>query len=295
MFDPGNGGSRAPPLYTLDVSNPSESIRARFERLAATPDADLDVEEGAILIAAEEYPDLDVDAVSAELDLLGDEAKRMLAGIDAPADRIEKLNQFLFEDLGFEGASEYFDPRNSYLNEVIDRRVGIPITLALVYIGVGSRAGLDLRGVSFPGHFLVRTPGEPPVILDAFDGSLVSVVDCERRLKAALGPTAILDPALLGAATPREILVRMLGNLKNGFLGDGDWISAIDCCDRLLLVAPELASELRDRGILWTRLGFVAPAIEDLERFLERVPNAPEAEQLRQEIVRLKAEDVTLH
>ncbi|MGI9431259.1 MAG: SirB1 family protein, partial [Myxococcota bacterium] len=172
---------------------------------------------------------------------------------------------------------------------------GIPITLAIVAIETGARAGLELDGVSFPGHFLVRTPNEPPIILDAFDGSLVSVVDCERRLKAALGPAAVLEPSLLGAASAREILVRMLGNLKNGFLGQGDWISAIDCCDRILLVAPELTSELRDRGILWTRLGFVAPAIEDLEFYLEREPEAPEGDQLRQELVRLKAEDVTLH
>ena len=154
---------------------------------------------------------------------------------------------------------------------------------------------MALEGVSFPGHFLVRTPDEPPVILDAFSGALVSLPECEQRLKAALGPNAVLDPNLLGAATTRETLVRMIGNLKNGFVNRGDWIAAIDCCDRILLVAPELVSELRDRGILWTRLGFVAAAIDDLESFLERFPDAPEADQLRQELVRLRAEDVTLH
>ena len=251
--------------------------------------------EVALTLAADLHDDVDAAAAHRELDRLGALARERIEREDGPEAKAGALLDVLNEQ-GFRGnRGAYEDPRNSFLDEVLMRRTGIPITLAIVAIETGARAGLALDGVSFPGHFLVRTPGEPPVILDAFEGALVSVVDCERRLKAALGPGAILDPTLLGAATPREILVRMLGNLKNVFLGAGAWISAIDCCDRILLVAPEIASELRDRGVLWTRLGFVAPAIEDLERFLELVPDAPEADRLRLEIVRLKAEDVTLH
>ncbi len=259
----------------------TETIRARFERLAATPDADLDVEEGAILIAAEEYPDLDVASVSAELDLLGEEAKRALSEADDPAQRVEALNRFLFEDQGFEGASEYYDPRNSYLNDVIDRRVGIPITLALVYIGVGRRAGLDVRGVSFPGHFLVKCAGEDERIVDAFHGRTVSRDECESRLTAALGPgVALQHETHLRDASPREILVRMLGNLQRIFAERGDAERLLACCDRIVLLTPQSAHALRDRAIVYQRLGWLAAAISDLDSALLTTRNAQLARSL---------------
>ena len=281
--------------YQPRVSSRPVSAAFREQAEALRRGARVSLADVALVLAADLHDDVDTAAAHRELDRLGMLARVRLEREEGLEAKAGALLDVLTEQ-GFRGnRNAYEDPRNSFLDQVLARRTGIPITLAIVAIETGARAGLELDGVSFPGHFLVRTPSEPPVILDAFEGSLVSVVDCERRLKAALGPAAVLDPALLGAASAREILVRMLGNLKNGFLGEGDWISAIDCCDRLILVAPELVSELRDRGILWTRLGFVAPAIEDLEHYLERVPGAPEADQLRQELVRLKAEDVTLH
>lgn len=265
------------------MTNPIEATRARFERLAAMPDADLDVEEGAILIAAEEYPDLDVDAVTAELDLLGDEAKRSLADADDAADRVERLNRFLFEDLGFEGASEYYDPRNSYLNEVIERRVGIPITLALVYIAVGRRAGLDVRGISFPGHFLVRCAGRDERIIDAFHGRTLSRSECESRLAAALGPEIALEAEHhLRDASPREMLVRMLGNLQRIFAERGDAERLLACCDRIVLLTPRSAHALRDRAVVYQRLGWLAAAISDLDAALLTTRDARLARSLEE-------------
>ena len=247
-----------------------ESARHRFARLASAPEAEIDVEEGAILIAAEEYPDLDVADVRAELDRLGDAARLALADAGDGAERVSRLNRLLFEELGFEGASEYFDPRNSYLNEVLERRVGIPITLALVYIGVGRRAEMDVRGISFPGHFLVRCAGDEEQIVDAFHGRTLTQRECAARLASALGPDVALDPTVhLRDATPREILVRMLSNLQRIFAERGDAERLLACCDRILLLMPRSVPALRDRALLYQRLGWIAAAIGDLEAALE--------------------------
>jgi regulator of sirC expression with transglutaminase-like and TPR domain len=259
----------------------TDTIRARFAHLAASSDADLDVEEGAILIAAEEYPDLDVDAVIGEFDMLGAEARSLLAGSTDPVDRIERLNRFLFDELGFEGASEYFDPRNSYLNDVLERRVGIPITLALVYIAVGRRVGLDVRGVSFPGHFLVKCAGTEERIIDAFHGRTLSRTDCESRLAAAFGPGVALQPEdHFRDATPREILVRMLGNLQRIFAERADPDRLLSCCDRIVLLTPRSAHALRDRAVVYQRLGWMAAAISDLDSALELAEDAQLARSL---------------
>jgi regulator of sirC expression with transglutaminase-like and TPR domain len=252
------------------VTDPAEDARNRFARLAATPDSELDVEEGALLIAAEEYPGLDVAGVRAELDRLGEAARGFLEGARDAGERVERLNRLLFDELGFEGASEYFDPRNSYLNEVLERRVGIPITLALVYIGAGRRAGMDLRGISFPGHFLVKCAGSEEHLVDAFHGRSVTREECAARLASALGPETPLSPAVhLRDATSREILVRMLSNLQRIFAERGDAERLLACCDRILLLVPRSPQALRDRAVLYQRLGWLAAAVGDLEAALE--------------------------
>jgi len=259
-----------------------DSIRDRFARLARGDDAELDVEEGAILIAAEEYPDLDPAAVRAELDRLGAHARAVLADAGDADERVERLNRFLFQEQGFEGASEYYDPRNSYLNEVLARRVGIPITLALVYMGVGRRAGLDVRGISFPGHFLVRCAGPEEQIVDAFHGRTLTMRECETRLAAALGPGAALDRALhLRDASTREILVRMLSNLQRIFAEHGDSERLLACCDRILLLTPRSPLALRDRAIVYQRLGWLSAAISDLDNALDAAGESDLARSLR--------------
>jgi regulator of sirC expression with transglutaminase-like and TPR domain len=254
------------------VSPPTPSPRERFALLAGRRDADLDLDQlelGAILIAAEEYPDLDPGAVGGALDQLGARASARLAAAADGAERVERLNRFLFEEEGFTGASEYYDPRNSYLNEVLARRCGIPITLALVYMAVGRRAGLDVRGVSFPGHFLVRCAGRDERIIDAFHGRTLSLGECEARLATALGPGAELRPELhLRDASAREILVRMLANLQRIFAGHGDADRLLACCDRIVLLTPGDPVALRDRALVYQQLGWFAPAIADLEAAL---------------------------
>jgi regulator of sirC expression with transglutaminase-like and TPR domain len=250
----------------------ARSIRERFAELASRRDADLglaDLELGAILIAAEEYPDLDLAAVRTALDRLGERASERIAEAGDGA-RVERLNRFLFGEERFAGATEYYDPRNSYLNEVLARRCGIPITLALVYIAVAQRAGLDARGISFPGHFLVRCAGREERIIDAFHGRTISPDEIGARLAQALGPTAELRPELhLRDASTREILVRMLANLQRIFGSTGDAERLLACCDRIVLLTPADPIALRDRALVYQRLGWLAAAIADLEAALE--------------------------
>jgi len=257
---------------------PAPTPRERFADLASRRDAELDfaqLELGAILIAAEEYPDLDPGAVRGALDQLGARARERLAGAPDGAARVERLNRFLFEEEGFAGASEYYDPRNSYLNEVLARRCGIPITLALVYMAVGRRAGLDVRGIAFPGHFLVRCAGSDLQIIDAFHGRTLSLGECEARLATALGPGAELRPELhLRDASAREILVRMLANLQRSFAGSGDADRLLACCDRIVLLTPDDPVALRDRALVYQQLGWFAPAIADLDAALQRATDA---------------------
>jgi regulator of sirC expression with transglutaminase-like and TPR domain len=268
----------------MAASPNARSARERFADLARRRDAELgqaDLELGAILIAAEEYPALDLRAVPAVLDQLGERASERVAGVPAGAERVERLNRFLFGEEGFAGAAEYHDPRNSYLNEVLVRRCGIPITLAIVYIAVARRAGLDARGISFPGHFLVRCVGHDEQIVDAFHGRTITIAEIEARLASALGPDAALRADLhLRDASAREILVRMLANLQRIFASSGDAERLLACCDRIVLLTPGHPIALRDRALVYQRLGWLAAAIADLEAAREFASDAELAEGL---------------
>src|SRR5262245_2768404 len=266
------------------VSPSARSARERFADLARRRDAELgqaDLELGAVLIAAEEYPALDLHAVPATLDQLGERARERLADVPDGAERVERLNRFLFGEERFAGATEYYDPRNSYLNEVLARRCGIPITLAIVYIAVARRAGIDARGISFPGHFLVRCAGRDEQIVDAFHGRTISLTEIEVRLENALGPGAALRPELhLRDASAREILVRMLANLQRIFGSNGDAERLLACCDRIVLLMPSDPIALRDRALVYQRLGWFAAAIADLEAALDLTSDAELSETL---------------
>jgi regulator of sirC expression with transglutaminase-like and TPR domain len=179
------------------------------------------------------------------------------------------LLRLLCVEWGFAGnRAAYYDPRNSMLNEVIDRRVGIPITLSIVLIEVARRLDLDLRGVGMPGHFLVRTVADPPLFLDMFGGSVVSQPDCERLMRRAQGDDAVLLPEHLGPAQPREILARVLTNLKQIYIDADDLAAALACSDRILLLQPDAPLELRDRGLIYARLECFRAALADIERYV---------------------------
>ena len=237
---------------------PRSSPRDEFARLAALPDGEIDLAEAALWIAAEEYPQLDVAGYLEKLAALSEKL-----ALDWPRDadlarRVQRLNRFLFAEQGLRGnTSNFYDPRNSYLNEVIDRKLGIPITLCILYIAVGRRLGLDVRGISFPGHFLAKCTGDDgaAIVVDAFAGVALSFAECQKRLDAVTDRPTRLDPALhLRAASNGEILVRVLTNLKQVFLSRGDLEGALSCCDRILLLTPDAPLEQRDRDALRARV-----------------------------------------
>lgn len=237
---------------------------------------------------------LDVDAYLDRFDELAETARPRIAPFPS-AERIVRFNQFLFRELGFAGnGDDYDDPRNSFLNEVLDRRSGIPITLALVYTEIGARIGLPVVGVGFPGHFLVRWMGEQQALIDPFFGKVITREECAERLRAAYGPEARMDERLLAPATPREILSRMLRNLKVNYLGRGDLARALSAVDRILIVTPDDANELRDRGTLYFRLECFAAALADFERYLALAPRDPMAEEIRSRLPELRREAARL-
>lgn len=261
------------------VSGLVPSPRSRFERAVEVPDAEVDLAAAALLIAAEEYPQLPVGAYLHRLDILAEKARDRLAGETAPTVVLQALLRVLFEEEGLRGNAEaYYDPRNSFLNDVLDRRLGIPLTLSIVLLEVGWRLDLPLRGVNFPGHFLVAYEGETArFLVDPFDAGRIRFPDeGQELLDRVYGGSVRLQPSFFERAGRRDILARLLSNLKAIYLNARDDRRALQAVERLLLVMPDAADELRDRGILFARAGRVGEAIEDLERYLELSPGAPD-------------------
>jgi regulator of sirC expression with transglutaminase-like and TPR domain len=257
--------------------------RSLAEQLADAADRPgPDLAAPAFLVARLEYRRLDPGPYLDRLDEWGDEAFHRITadpGHDAPlAARVDTLNKYLFDELRFFGNREqYDDPRNSCLNEVIDRRTGIPITLALVYIEIARRAGIRAEGVNFPGHFLVRVlhdlhtddPGEG-LIVDAFhSGAILDEQDCRLLLHRYMGEEAAWQPELLARATRRQVLVRMLLNMKRLYVHWRSFPQARAVTDLLLALSPSAATELRDRGLLAYHMNDFPAALRDLEEYLK--------------------------
>lgn len=272
-----------------------------FTHAALSPDPDLAI--AALMIARVEYPKLDAGPYLDELDALGAEARVRVADARIAADntpprvdpdryaRVLALNKYLFDELHFVGNDvQYEDPRNSFLNEVLDRRTGIPITLALIYMEVARRAGLDVRGINFPGHFLLRCParrGMPyseDLIIDAFHGgALLSEDACRQLLRRHNGDEAGFDPHLLRHATKPQILARMLLNLKRVYVRMHSFPQARDVTELLLAVDPSAINELRDRGLIAYHLKDFSAALRDLQAYLELSKSASLGAEERKE------------
>ncbi len=267
----------------------------RFARMVAGNDAAINLAEAALLIAAEEYRDLDIRAYLAKLDDMAATLKRRLRADISPADTIIALNRFLFDEHGFSGdAANYYDARNSFLNEVLDRKRGIPITLAVVYIEIARRIGLPVHGVAFPAHFLVKCPlREGTVVLDPYaKGASLSFDDLRQRIKAlrnGVEPTKSMVAAMLVAAGNKEILTRMLRNLKGIYSHHKEWMKALTATDRIISVRPETAEEYRDRGMIYLNLECFRAALFDFQAYLRMLPVARDAETVRQKVVELQA------
>jgi len=270
--------------------------RLEFQRIARLPDAEIDLAEAALWVAAEEYPGLDVARWLERLAGLAEAARVQLLGARSTSERIARLNAYLYEQQGFGGnRDDYYDPRNSFLNDVLERRTGIPITLAIVYLSVAQRAGVPALGVGFPGHFLVRCDEPEEILVDPFAGAVVSRDECAEWLRTAAGADAPFDPRLLEPTPAREIVARLLRNLKQIWLAAEDWSRALACAERILLLTPNAPLELRDRGLLFARLECFAAAEADLRRFLALAPNDAGADAVRAQLVELARSAPRLH
>jgi regulator of sirC expression with transglutaminase-like and TPR domain len=262
-----------------------------WNSLAACGDDELPLLETALLIARDEYPHLDAGLYADTIQSYADALKPKLDGdIDLPS-TLTTINRYLFEELGFAGNNnQYDDPRNSYLNEVFDRKLGIPISLAVVQIELTRRLGLPLDGISFPGHFLVRMPVDDGIlVMDPYNkGRPVSADELKERASPHLGGTAPDDVQLieiLAPATHRVILSRMLRNLNGLYQHQEDWERVARTSDRLLKISPETPEPLRDRGLAYRELGYARGAREDLARYLQKLPNADDAEAVRDALI----------
>jgi regulator of sirC expression with transglutaminase-like and TPR domain len=252
--------------------------------------------EAAVSIAQDAYPQLDPQAVLGEIDGLAHRLKRRLAADASAMQRLRALNHFFFAELGFAGnVNDYYDSRNSYLNDVLETRRGIPITLALLYVELASQVGLTARGVSFPGHFLVklRMP-QGEVVLDPFSGRSLSREDLDERLapyRKRHGLVGDFDTPLglfLQSTEPREVLARMLRNLKEIHRSASDWGQLLAVQQRLVLLLPAVPEERRDRGLAWAELGRPDEAADDLDAYLAQRPDAQDAGEVRQRVRALR-------
>ena len=271
-----------------------------FSALLAREDVRIDLAHACLMIAQDAYPELDVERYLGEIERMAMRLRGRLPQAMAPEERVAALNEFLFGEMGFAGnTEEYYDPRNSYLNEVMDRKTGIPISLSVLYMAVGRRVGLPLEGVSFPGHFLVRLKLRNGIlVLDPFAaGAPQSIAELRERLQRVV-PAGALDRVAAGelpleqfleAATNRQILARVLRNLKAIYRDADKPQEQLDVLNRMVLVAPESSAELRDRGIVYQRLECYRAALKDLSDYVEREPEAADFEDVRVRMMELSA------
>ena len=251
-------------------------------------DASLSLVEAAAAIAHDEFPQLDTQAVLADIDALAARLRKRFPADAVPVQRLRWLNRFFFQELGFAGnINDYYDPHNSYLHQVLATRRGIPITLAILYMELATQIGLTARGVSFPGHFLVKLRmntghqhGE--VVIDPFTGQSLSREELDellapyKRSRGLQGDFDVPMGLFLQSATPREIVARMLRNLKEIHRSAGNWARLLPVMQRLVVLLPQAWEERRDRGLLYAELHMFDAAARDLQTYLEQVSDAPD-------------------
>ncbi|MCW1967818.1 MAG: tetratricopeptide repeat protein [Anaerolineae bacterium] len=269
----------------------------RFANEVLLPDQ-INLTRAALIMGEFEYPALDIAAYVGQLDRLAETARRYLRN-DRSQHAAQDLADFLFKHVGFVGNYQnYHDPKNSFFNEVIDRRVGIPITLSLVYLEVASRLGFEVEGIGLPGHFIVRVTCDPiqlgesdHIYLDPFNGGTqMSIDDCRQRVKTLTEGKLNFQVGFLNPVGPRHILTRMLNNLKNVYASQNDLERTLAVIERLLIINPLDPAEMRNQAIVYTSLGQRRRAVSIYERYLDIYSNAPDAKKIKETIVSLAHE-----
>jgi regulator of sirC expression with transglutaminase-like and TPR domain len=273
--------------------------RRRFAEMVARPEGAIDLAHAALLVAAEERPGTDVDGYRARLLELGLAARARVAA--SAGDPVGALNRFVFEEAGFRGNQEdYYDARNSLLSCVIDERRGIPITLSVVYMELGRRAGLEVEGVGLPGHFVARVRAnvegrEVTTLVDPFNRRRIDRDDCQQLLDSLYGGQIALAEEHLCASQPREILARLLRNLKSVYAQGRRFRLALSVIERILLVEPDAHAERRDRGALLGQLGRYGEAAAEMHAYLQAERDAPDSSLVREQLKKLRLQAAALN
>jgi regulator of sirC expression with transglutaminase-like and TPR domain len=265
--------------------------------MVSRDDEQINLAQAALLIAAEQYPRLDVEFYLERLDYFADLAREQAAETINAVDMISAMNTTLFERLGFRGNREsYYDPRNSYLNEVIERRTGIPITLTVVYIEVARRIGFAVKGVGMPFHFIAKHEGESgDIFIDPFNkGMVLGPAGCAELLAEMSGGNIEMQPAYLEPVNNKQVLTRILSNLL-GIYSASDYRRALAAIERMLLMNPNSAAHIRDRGLLLAKAGDAPNAIAELERYLAFAPHAADADSVREQIKSIRQTQAQLN
>jgi regulator of sirC expression with transglutaminase-like and TPR domain len=276
------------------ASDPYHEFRQAVDR----PEESIDLGRAALTIALPEYPELDCLDYLRRIDSIALEVSER-CGSDTDAFRsIAALNLVLFSQHGFHGNRDaYYEPDNSFLHRVIERKTGIPITLSVLYIEVAQRVGLSFSGVGFPGHFLVKTSiDDNEIVIDPFNGGEIkSPTDLDRMLRDMYGGKVGLRGEFLAPVGKKQILQRMLANLKGLYAKANEWLKTLAVLDRMLILDPGSADDTRDRGVIYTRLDCFNQAKEDFERYLRLAPGAKDAAVIREQIADLAKRVVLVH
>jgi regulator of sirC expression with transglutaminase-like and TPR domain len=270
----------------MHYTAPAELVEAFSVFVARdVEDEKIDLIRSALVIARTEYPALDIEEYAGRIERMSRRAAALAAGLGGPGIRAA-LNQVIFEEANLRGNREdYYDPRNSFLNDVLDRGLGIPITLAIIYMEVAKRVGFLLSGVGMPGHFLLKHYGDDgqEILIDCFNrGDILSRQDCQSRLDEIYSGEMALRPEFLHPIRRRQILTRMLNNLKTVYLSTRNFRKALTIADLILVIHPQSAEDVKQRALLRYSMGMHALAAQDLDEYLKISPTASDGEEVRQ-------------
>jgi regulator of sirC expression with transglutaminase-like and TPR domain len=269
-----------------------------FRAAVELPDDEIDLGRAALVIAQAEYPSLQVETYLARLDQIAAVVRDRSAGENSPYRLIASLNHVLFTQEGYRGnRDDYYDPKNSFLNDVIERRIGIPIALSVLYMEVARRADLRLHGVGFPGNFLVKYAGdEGEIVVDPFDkGEVRTTEELQEMLDRLYGGKVRLQPEFLSRISNKQIIQRMLANLKAIYRRQENFLKAVSVVERLVILDPISADEIRDRGLLYLKLERASEAVDDLETYLRLASDAADAEEILEQVLALKKRPAQVH
>jgi regulator of sirC expression with transglutaminase-like and TPR domain len=255
-------------------------------------DEEIDLLRASLTIARTEYPDLDIRNYVTRVEALASKVRNSLTPDNSVLDIIHAINRVLFQEMNFRGNREdYYDPRNSFLNDVLERRLGIPITLSVLYMEVGRRVGLPLVGVGMPGHFLLKVydiEGRQ-ILIDPFNsGAMLSAADCERRMTEVYAGELRFKPEFLLPVSRRQILTRMLNNLRHIYMSVRQFRKTLAIVDMVLAIYPRSPEDVKQRAMLRFSVGQLAGAVCDLEQYLKMNPEASDADDIRQTVMGIR-------